>query len=52
VHETVVRHYPDLSGYEVYASGPPPMIEAGQAAFREHRLPEAHFHFDSFEFNH
>lgn len=52
VHGTVVQHYPDLSGHQVYASGPPPMIEAGHAAFREHGLPEEHFHFDSFEFNH
>ncbi len=52
VHEAVVWDYPELSGYEVYASGPPPMIEAGQAAFRELGLPEEHFYFDSFEFNH
>ena len=28
VHEAVAADYPDLSGYDVYMSGPPPMIAA------------------------
>lgn len=33
VHAAVADDYPDLSGHEVYLSGPPPMIEAGRRAF-------------------
>lgn len=51
VHEALVEDYPDLRGHQVYASGPPPMIEAGQAAFKAQGLPEDRFYFDSFEFN-
>ena len=50
VHEAVLREYPELDGFEVYASGPPPMIEALKTAFAAHGLlPECLF-FDSFEF--
>jgi len=51
VHEVVTLYYPDLSGYQVYASGPPPMIEALRQAFHEHGLPEDQLFFDSFEFS-
>ena len=51
VHETVLEHYDDLSGYEVYASGPPPMIEAIRLSFAEHELNNENFYFDSFEFS-
>lgn len=50
VHEALLAHYPDLSGYEVYMSGPPPMIDAAYSVFIEHGLPEEHLYFDSFEF--
>jgi len=50
VHEAVVRQCPDLGRYEIYASGPPPMIEAGKAAFIQHRLLPENLYFDSFEF--
>ncbi|HLQ24440.1 MAG TPA: CDP-6-deoxy-delta-3,4-glucoseen reductase [Acidiferrobacterales bacterium] len=50
VHEAVARDYPDLSRYEIYASGPPPMIEAGKALFTQHRLLPENLYFDSFEF--
>lgn len=50
VHDELVRRYPDLSGFEVYMSGPPPMIDAGYDAFLAHGLPEEHLYFDSFEF--
>ncbi len=52
VHEVLLSDYPDLSSYDVYASGPPPMIEAGRRAFVAHRLPEEQLYFDSFEFSH
>ncbi len=50
VHEAVIREYPDLSRYEIYASGPPPMIEAGKVLFAQHGLSLENFYFDSFEF--
>jgi len=50
VHEAVVRYYPDLSACQVYASGPPPMIEALRHLFPDHGLAEDQLFFDSFEF--
>ncbi len=50
VHECVVADYPDLSGHELYMSGPPPMIEAGKQAFLAHGLPGESLFSDSFEY--
>lgn len=52
VHEAVLADYPDLSGMEVYASGPPPMIEAIRASFPGRGLAQERLHYDSFEFSH
>ncbi|EDY87218.1 CDP-6-deoxy-L-threo-D-glycero-4-hexulose-3-dehydrase reductase [gamma proteobacterium HTCC5015] len=52
VHDSVIRHYADLSDHEVYCCGPPPMIEAAKHALKQQGLNEEAFHFDSFEFNH
>lgn len=52
VHEAVLADYPDLAGMEVYASGPPPMVEAIRAAFPAHGLAEGRLYYDSFEFSH
>ena len=51
VHESVVQHYPDLSGFDVYLSGPPPMIKAGMDLFYEKGLPETQIFSDSFEYS-
>ena len=51
VHESVVKHYPDLSGYDVYLSGPPPMVKAGMDLFYEKGLPETQIYSDSFEYS-
>jgi CDP-4-dehydro-6-deoxyglucose reductase len=50
VHAAVATDYPDLSGHDVYMSGPPPMIEAAKAAFFANGLPEAQLYYDSFEY--
>lgn len=50
VHEVLLQHYPNLEEYELYMSGPPPMINAGYDAFIEHGLSEDDLYFDSFEF--
>lgn len=49
VHEAVVAAYPDLSGFDVYMAGPPPMIAAAKAAFRAAGLPGDRLFYDSFE---
>ncbi|HYW02639.1 MAG TPA: CDP-6-deoxy-delta-3,4-glucoseen reductase [Gammaproteobacteria bacterium] len=49
VHRAVLDDYDDLSGHEVYMSGPPPMIDAARPAFAARGLPEEHLFYDSFE---
>ncbi len=51
VHESVVKHYPDLADYDVYLSGPPPMVKAGMDLFYEKGLPETQIYSDSFEYS-
>ena len=51
VHESVVSHYADLSEFDVYLSGPPPMVKAGMNAFYERGLPETQIYSDSFEYS-
>jgi CDP-4-dehydro-6-deoxyglucose reductase len=50
VHEQVIKDHPDLSGFDVYMSGPPPMIHAARSAFLEADLPEDRLFYDSFDF--
>jgi CDP-4-dehydro-6-deoxyglucose reductase len=50
VHEAVMQDYADLSDHEVYASGPPAMIEAARAAFPGRGLADDRFYYDSFEY--
>jgi CDP-4-dehydro-6-deoxyglucose reductase len=50
VHDAVLADYPDLSAFEVYAAGPPAMIEAMRAAFPRHGLPAERLYFDSFDY--
>ena len=50
VHEAVLADHRDLSGFEVYAAGPPAMIEAMRAAFPTHGLPAERLYFDSFDY--
>jgi len=50
VHEAVLQQYPDLSGHDIYMSGPPAMIDAGRSAFLEHGADSRRIFFDSFEF--
>ena len=50
VHEAVLADFPDLSGHEVYASGPPPMVTAARELFPEHGLNLERLFFDSFDY--
>ncbi|HHH39270.1 MAG TPA: CDP-6-deoxy-delta-3,4-glucoseen reductase [Sedimenticola sp.] len=49
VHEAVVEACPEMSGHDLYMSGPPPMVFAGKRAFLAAGLPEAHMYSDVFE---
>jgi CDP-4-dehydro-6-deoxyglucose reductase len=50
VHEAVIADQEDLSGFDIYMSGPPAMIEVSKRAFIEHGVPEDRLFYDSFEF--
>ena len=50
VHEAVIADHADLSGFDVYMSGPPAMIESAKHEFIEHGVPEDRLFYDSFEF--
>jgi CDP-4-dehydro-6-deoxyglucose reductase, E3 len=50
VHEAALADHPDLAGFEVYAAGPPAMIEAIRASFPRHGLNPERLYFDSFDY--
>jgi len=47
VHQAVLEDFTDLSGFEVYANGPRPMIASAREAFLAHGLSAAHFFHDA-----
>jgi CDP-4-dehydro-6-deoxyglucose reductase len=50
VHEAVLQQYAELSGFDIYMSGPPAMIDASRSAFLENGAENRRIFFDSFEF--
>jgi CDP-4-dehydro-6-deoxyglucose reductase len=50
VHQAIVEDFANLSGYEVYACGPPAMVGAGKQAFVQHGLEESRYYSDAFEY--
>ena len=50
MHEAALADHPDLSGVDVYASGPPAMIEAIRTSYAAHGLPREQLFFDSFDY--
>jgi len=50
VHEAVCRAYDDVSRFDVYASGPPIMVNSVRDSLTQRGLNLERFHFDSFEF--
>jgi CDP-4-dehydro-6-deoxyglucose reductase len=50
VHTAIVEDHPDLSGFDVYMSGPPVMVEAGRDAFESRGLARDHMFSDAFEY--
>jgi CDP-4-dehydro-6-deoxyglucose reductase, E3 len=50
VHEAVLTDHADLGAFEVYAAGPPAMIEAIRAEFPRRGLRAERLYFDSFDY--
>ena len=50
VHAAALEDHPDLSAFDVYASGPPAMVEAVRHEFVERGLPATQLFFDSFDY--
>jgi len=50
VHEVVLAEMSDLACYDVYASGPPALIDAVQHSFLARGLPREQLFFDSFDY--
>jgi len=48
VHESVAADFQDLSGWDVYACGGLPMVNALREVCAQRGLPEAHFYSDAF----
>jgi CDP-4-dehydro-6-deoxyglucose reductase len=50
VHDAVLTDHPDLSGHDLYMSGPPAMIDIARHRFVDAGLPEDRLYYDSFEY--
>jgi CDP-4-dehydro-6-deoxyglucose reductase, E3 len=50
VHDAALADHPDLADFEVYAAGPPAMIEAVRTSFPRHGLRAGRLYFDSFDY--
>ena len=50
VHQAVLEDFDDIFNYDVYASGPPVMVEALRQGVSLKGLASKHFFYDSFDF--
>lgn len=50
VHEAVAADHPDLSGFDIYMSGPPVMVEAGRLACEARGATMDHMFSDAFTY--
>ena len=50
VHEAVLARIPELAGYDIYAAGPPAMIDAVRAALPLQGAAPERIYFDSFDY--
>lgn len=50
VHAAVVQDHPHLGAFDVYAAGPPALVEAIRHEYVERGLPAEQLFFDSFDF--
>jgi len=51
VHQAVLDDFDSLAGYQIYACGAPPMIDAAKSSFIQQGLPEDEFFADSFTYS-
>lgn len=51
VHEAILADHASLSGYEIYAAGPPVMVYAGRDHFPQQGLDLENYISDAFEYN-
>jgi CDP-4-dehydro-6-deoxyglucose reductase len=50
VHDAVLEDHAQLESFDVYASGPPAMVEAARVEFTRRGLPPEQLYFDSFDY--
>jgi CDP-4-dehydro-6-deoxyglucose reductase, E3 len=50
VHEAVLADHASLAPFDVYAAGPPALVEAIRASFPRRGVREGHLFFDSFDY--
>jgi len=50
VHEAVLEDHAEMSGFDIYMSGPPALIDAGRRSFVQAGLPEDRLYYDSFDY--
>jgi len=51
VHEVVAKTYDDMSGFDIYMSGPPPMVHAAVDLFTQKGASREHMFSDAFEYS-
>jgi len=51
VHEVVAKAYDDMSGFDIYMSGPPPMVHAAVDLFTQKGALREHMFSDAFEYS-
>jgi len=51
VHAAVARAYKDMSGFDIYMSGPPPMVHAAVDLFTQQGALKEHMFSDAFEYS-
>jgi len=50
VHEAVMADYPNLEPFDIYAAGPPALVEAIRAEYPRHGARQDRLFFDSFDY--
>ena len=51
VHEAVAKVYDDMSNFDIYMSGPPPMVHAAVDLFTQKGASREHMYSDAFEYS-
>lgn len=51
VHQVVAKQFSDMSGYDIYMSGPPPMVNAAVDLFTQQGASKDNMYSDAFEYS-